>query len=215
MPVDWSIDGILAFIAEHRAWAAILFGVMAFGESLAFVGVLIPATTVMIAAGALVGAGVLPFWDLWLGGALGASAGDAISYWIGRKLGPRAATLWPFSRRPHWLKAGEAVFARWGWLAVLIGRFIGPLRATVPLVAGIVRMPQGLFQAMNVVSALIWIPVLVTPGALVAWVVELGQEGRGVEAALLAVAALALVGGAWFVVRQLVSKVGERPADDR
>ncbi|MEJ1157785.1 DedA family protein [Prosthecomicrobium sp. N25] len=202
MPTDWSIDAILAFIAANKGWGTLLVGLMAFGESLAFVGVLIPATTVLIAAGALVGAGALPFWEVWAGGAIGASLGDAISYWIGRRLGPGVEQMWPFRSRPHWLAAGERVFARWGWAAVFFGRFIGPLRATVPLAAGIMAMPHWTFQAVNVASAIVWIPVLVAPGAAVSWLVDLGRGGRWWEAAGLGALLLAGLAGLVLFVRR-------------
>lgn len=204
---DWSVDQILAFVSTHRSWGAVLFGAMAFGESLAFVGVLIPATTVLVASGALVGAGVLPFWEIWIGGTIGAVAGDAVSYWIGRRLGPGVRTMWPFRDRPHWLAVGERVFSRWGWLAVFFGRFIGPLRATIPLAAGIVAMPQGLFQAVNVASAIVWIPVLVTPGAAVSWMVDLARAGRWDLAAGLFAALAAVLVGLFVLVRRVMPTV--------
>lgn len=191
MPADWSVDAILAFLAANKTWGTLVFGVMAFGESLAFIGVLVPATTVLVAAGTLVGAGVLSFWEIWIGGTIGAALGDAVSYWIGRRLGPGVETMWPFRSRPHWLAAGERIFARWGWAAVFFGRFIGPLRATVPLAAGIMQMPHWRFQAVNIASAIVWIPVLVAPGAAVSWAVELGRGGRMVEAIALGVAVAA------------------------
>jgi membrane protein DedA with SNARE-associated domain len=194
---DWSVDAILAFVAANKGWGTILFGLMAFGESLAFIGVLIPATTVLIAAGALVGAGVLPFWELWVGGTLGAVMGDAVSYWIGRRLGPGVESMWPFRSRPHWLAAGERVFARWGWAAVFFGRFIGPLRATVPLAAGIMAMRHWTFQVVNIASAVVWIPILVAPGAAVSWLVAMARGGQWWQAAglgvLLVAALVALV----------------------
>ena len=207
MPADWSVDSILAFVAANQGWGALVFGLMAFGESLAFIGVLVPATTVMLAAGALVGAGVVPLWSLWLGGAIGAALGDTVSYWVGRKLGTRVEHIWPFTSRPHWIAAGERVFARWGWAAVFFGRFIGPLRATVPLAAGILEMPQGAFQLANVGSAIVWIPVLVAPGAAASQVWALFREGHETEAIVIGVALLALFAGGWALVRHWAPRI--------
>ena len=61
-------------------------------------------------------------------------------------------------------------FARWGVLGVFLGRFLGPLRATVPLVAGMGGMPVWRFQIANVTSAVLWAAGLLVPGAFeVAW----------------------------------------------
>lgn len=209
-PMDLSaiFDQALTFIEQHRAWAGLIYGLMAFGESMVVIGVLIPATTVMLGAGALVGAGTLPFVDLWIGGAIGAALGDTLSYWIGHKLGPAAHRLWPFSRHPEMLAAASAVFARWGWLAIVIGRFIGPLRASIPTCAGVAAMPIWTFQLANIGSAIVWIPVLIFPGAIGtrAWqMFEAGDLlGAGIDVAILVAAIVAAV---WAVRRWLPSRL--------
>ena len=53
-------------------------------------------------------------------------------------------------------------------LAIFIGRFFGPLRASVPLVAGIFRMPFWAFQVANFSSAFVWAAVLLTMGDVAA-----------------------------------------------
>lgn len=192
MDIAQAFTDLLAFVERNQAWAGLVFGLMAFGESLVVVGVLIPATGVMMAAGALVGAGQLPFLDIWIGGALGAALGDAISYWVGLRLGPHVERIWPFSRHPETLAAARNVFARWGWAAILIGRFIGPLRASVPTVAGMSAMPALPFQIANFGSAILWIPVLIAPGSMGAWAWKLFDEGDR-EAAVAVVAALLIL----------------------
>lgn len=194
----------LAYAEAHRAWAGPIFGLLAFGESLVVIGVLIPATGVMLAAGALVGAGTLPFVDLWIGGALGAALGDAISWWVGRRLGPSVHRLWPFSRHPEMLAAATRVFARWGWLAIFVGRFVGPLRASVPTVAGLAGMPPLAFQLANFGSAILWIPALLVPGSLGAWAWDLFTRGDRWTAAALGLALLALVLAAVAAARRLL-----------
>jgi membrane protein DedA with SNARE-associated domain len=195
-------DAALRLIETHRAWAGLIYGLMAFGESLVIVGVLIPATGVMMATGALVGAGTVPFLDVWIGGAIGAALGDTISYWVGRKLGPGVDRLWPFSRHPETLAAARNVFAHWGWMAVVVGRFIGPLRASVPTVAGITAMPPAVFQAANIGSAIIWIPVLIFPGSMGAIAWDLFAKGDSATGTIVTVAALAGVGVALWVLRR-------------
>jgi membrane protein DedA with SNARE-associated domain len=57
-------------------------------------------------------------------------------------------------------------FKRWGVLAVIVGRFFGPLRAAVPITAGLYGMPWLKFQIANVVSAIIWATGILAPGAV-------------------------------------------------
>jgi len=94
-------------------------------------------------------------------GAVGAALGDWLSYWIGLKLKYRVADVWPLSRHPDLIPRGEAFVRRWGVLGIVMGRFLGPLRASVPLVAGILAMPYGPFQ---LASAFVWAGVLLTMG---------------------------------------------------
>ena len=69
-----------------------------------------------------------------LAGALGAALGDWLSYWIGYTCKDRIARMRPFSTHPNLLARGEAFIQKWGALAIFIGRFSGPLRASVPIV---------------------------------------------------------------------------------
>jgi membrane protein DedA with SNARE-associated domain len=155
---------IVAFVRLHAEWAApIVFG-LAFAESLAFVSLLIPAWAALVAMGALIETGKLSFWPIWIAGASGAALGDWLSYWIGQKLEYSVQHVWPLSRHPDLIPRGEAFVKKWGILGIFIGRFFGPLRASVPLVAGIFEMPYWRFQFANVTSALLWAAVLLTIG---------------------------------------------------
>ena len=158
---------VVEFVRVHEAWAAPVVFALAFGESLAFISLLIPAWAALVGIGVLISSGNLNFWPVWVAGSVGAALGDWLSYWIGVKLGPPVAHMWPLSRHPELLPKGEAFVKRWGVLAIFIGRFFGPLRASVPLVAGIFRMPPWQFQIANFSSAFLWAAVLLTLGDVV------------------------------------------------
>jgi membrane protein DedA with SNARE-associated domain len=150
----------------HQAWAPWIVFVLAFGESLAFVSLILPATAILFGVGGLIGAAGIGFWPLWGAAALGAMLGDWLSYWFGRRYGHAIARLWPLSRHPDLLPRGEVFFRKWGILGVFIGRFFGPLRSAVPLVAGICMMRRMSFQIANIASAIIWATGVLTPGTL-------------------------------------------------
>jgi len=164
---------VVEFVRVHEAWAAPVVFALAFGESLAFISLLIPAWAALVGIGVLISSGNLNFWPIWVAGSIGAALGDWLSYWIGVKLGPPVAHMWPLSRHPELLPKGEAFVKRWGVLAIFIGRFFGPLRASVPLVAGIFRMPWWQFQTANFSSAFVWAAVLLTLGDVVSKVLRL------------------------------------------
>jgi membrane protein DedA with SNARE-associated domain len=165
---------LVEFVRVHEAWAAPIVFALAFGESLAFISLLIPAWAALVGIGVLIASGNLNFWPIWVAGSVGAALGDWLSFWIGIKLGPPVAHIWPLSRHPQLLPKGETFVKRWGPLAIFIGRFFGPLRASVPLVAGIFRMPFWEFQIANFTSAFVWAGVLLTVGdvgaKLIKWV---------------------------------------------
>jgi membrane protein DedA with SNARE-associated domain len=164
MDLAATFDQIVAFVRVNAVWAPPIVFALAFCESLAFISLLVPAWGALVAIGALVGAGYLSFWPIWIAGALGAGFGDWLSYWIGRKLEYSVQHIWPLSRHPNLIPRGETFVKRWGVLGVVIGRFFGPLRAAVPLVAGIFEMPFWRFQAANFGSAFLWAAVLILLG---------------------------------------------------
>lgn len=164
--MDHWVAEVIAFISAHRVWAGPIVFALAFSESLAFLSLLVPFTAIIVASGALVGAGTLDPWIIVPWGIAGAAAGDAVSFWVGRYFGDAVPRMWPFRKDPELLARGYRFFHRWGVLSVCIGRFFGPLRAVVPVVAGMLRMPQGKFQTANIASAIVWLPALLLPGAI-------------------------------------------------
>ena len=155
---------IVDFARTHEVWAAPIVFCLAFGESLAFISLLIPAWAALVAIGTVIMAGGLNFWPIWIAGSLGAAFGDWLSYWIGKKLEHSVQHIWPLSRHPGLIPKGEAFMKKWGMLGIFIGRFSGPLRASVPLIAGMFEMPFWRFQLANFSSAFVWAAVLLTLG---------------------------------------------------
>lgn len=158
---------LVDFVREHQAWAAPIVFALAFAESLAFISLLVPAWGALVLIGGMIQAGGLNFWPIWVAGSVGAALGDWLSYWIGQKLEHRVQHIWPLSKHPELIPKGEAFIKKWGVLGIFIARFSGPLRAAVPLVAGIFEMPYWRFQVANFVSAFIWAASLLLLGDVV------------------------------------------------
>jgi membrane protein DedA with SNARE-associated domain len=158
------VQQVVDFVRANENWAMPVVFALAFGESLAFISLLIPAWGALVAIGALIGSSGISFYPVWIAGALGAACGDWLSYWIGLKLEHSVAHIWPLSRHPELIPRGEAFMKTWGIPGIFIGRFFGPLRAVVPLIAGIFEMPYWRFQFANFSSAFVWAAVLLTLG---------------------------------------------------
>jgi membrane protein DedA with SNARE-associated domain len=164
MDVEAFQTTVVEFVREHQAWAPAIVAALAFGESIAVLSLFVPATVLLIGVGALIDAGSLAFWPVWAGAAAGSVAGDWLSFEFGRYFEEGAKRVWPLSRQPHIVARGEVYTRRYGAGAVFVGRFFGPIRAVVPLVAGIFRMPRPLFLAATVASAQVWAFLLLRAG---------------------------------------------------
>jgi len=163
---DGIVADILALISGNAAVAGPLIGLLAFAESLIVIGMFVPAVALMVAIGGLVAAGVLDpapvlFWAI-----AGSVLGDWISYLLGRGIGPAIYRRWPLCNHRPAVARARLFFRRHGFAAVFLGRFFGPVRATIPLVAGVMQMPHRSFQMANVASAVLWVPALLAPGYL-------------------------------------------------
>jgi membrane protein DedA with SNARE-associated domain len=156
--------GWAAFVQANADWATVILFAVAFVETLVLIGLLLPTALMLMAVGALVAAGAFGLWEAIAAVALGGAAGSAASYWLGRLLGDRVHRIWPFSRRPELLARGHAFFERHGGKSIFLSQFFGPLRAVIPVTAGMLAMPHRRFQAVNLVSALMWSSLLVYSG---------------------------------------------------
>jgi membrane protein DedA with SNARE-associated domain len=161
------VQPIVDFVRVHQAWAAPVVFVLCFLESLAFVSLILPAWGALVVIGTMIQAGGLNFWPIWIAGSIGAALGDWLSYWIGRKLEYTVQNIWPLSKYPNLIPKGEAFIKKWGAFGIFIGRFSGPLRASVPIVAGIFEMPFWRFQIANFTSAFLWAAVLLLIGDVI------------------------------------------------
>lgn len=165
MNLEAITNTILEFIRAHQAYAPLIVGLMTFGESFALISLVLPMVTILVAVGFALAAADVTFWQVWLGAALGAFVSAWLSYELGYKVKKRAYGFWPLSRNPALIERGEQFFHRFGPWAMFLGRFFGPTRAVLPLIAGIFMMPRVLFQAANMASASVWAFALLAPGA--------------------------------------------------
>jgi membrane protein DedA with SNARE-associated domain len=202
--MDYIATQALGFVKDNPEWALFVIGLTAFGESFVFLGLLFPGTAILIAAGTLVSENILKPLPIITAGIIGAVLGDAVSFWLGEKFGPTLPRIWPYRSHPEQLARGIRFFERFGGSSVFIGRFFGPLRAVVPLVAGMMRMRPPRFYMANVLSALVWAPALVVLGDQLTRL--LGQERLATKILYIVIAAVALVVFATWLRGQLISK---------
>jgi undecaprenyl-diphosphatase len=157
---------LLHLLAEHAGWALAAVFLAALLEAVAVIGTFVPGSTILFIAGALAGTGALNLGWLCMSAIAGAVLGDGISYWLGHRHRDTIACHWPFATHPAILESGRQYFARHGAISVVTARFFAPLRAIVPVVAGMLGMSPARFYTMNVLSALLWALAHILPGVV-------------------------------------------------
>jgi membrane protein DedA with SNARE-associated domain/membrane-associated phospholipid phosphatase len=150
---------VIGDIAEALGpWTYVLVGVLAFLETGAFVGLVAPGETVVIAGGVIAGQGeiaLLPLIGLvWICAVLG----DTTSFYIGRRLGRGFLERHgPRVKITHErLEQVESYFDRHGGKTILIGRFIGLVRALAPFIAGSSGLSYRRFVPYSIVGTGLW-----------------------------------------------------------
>jgi membrane protein DedA with SNARE-associated domain len=191
------LDGLIDLVWRLGLWGYVVVFLGAALESAAFLGLLVPGESLVIVSGVLAAAGLFELPTLITVVSAGAVVGDSIGYELGRRLGRpwllrRGARLGFHRER---IAAVDEFFTRHGGKAVLIGRFIGFLRALAPFVAGSSRMPYLGFLAYNAAGGVAWTVACVLLGYFVgaAWpVVEkwVGRAGLVLGLVVIAVAAM-------------------------
>ena len=195
-------ESVTTWLHQHPHLGLLFTFMIAFLESIAIVGSIIPGSVFLTLIGILIGSGVLPLLlTLWVA-ILGALAGDLFSYAIGWRYRESLTDYWPLKHYPRLISKGECFIQRHGGKSVFIGRFTGPLRPIVPLAAGCLHMPWLKFFCIDVISALLWAPVYILPGVLIgAASVELEPTAATHVIAIVLAALFVLWGGSILIHR--------------
>jgi membrane-associated protein len=190
------------------AWTYVVVPALAFLETAAFVGLVVPGETAIVVGGAVAERGEVTLPALiglvWVA----AVGGDVVSFLLGRRFGR------PFidshGRRlhigPEQVERVERFINRHGGKAVLVGRFVGILRALTPFVAGASRLPLRRLLPYSAVGALGWAAVY----SLVGYGFSTSFESAGKDATRIALAAA--LGAAFTLVLVLRSGRARRQA---
>jgi membrane protein DedA with SNARE-associated domain len=207
------------------SWTYLLVGAFAFFETGAFVGLIAPGETAMLLGGLVAGQGQIDLFTLigivWAC----AVAGDLTSFFLGRRLGRRFLEQHGprIQITPERLAHVEAFFDRHGGKAILLGRFVGLVRAIAPFLAGSSGMRLRRFLPYDIIGAGLWGTSLVVLG-YVFWqsfstLLDYAKKGALALGAVIAI----VVGLVWLVrwvrrpenrarVRRRPARAAERPA---
>lgn len=133
-----------------------LIALLVFSEAALFVGFVLPGETAVFLGGVLAAAGVISLPMLLIVTVTAAILGDAVGYAVGRKYGPRVMKFRVLRRHRARLEAAQERLRKKGGWAVFFGRFTAFLRAVMPGLAGMSRMPWRRFFMFNAAGGIIW-----------------------------------------------------------
>ncbi|MFK3772203.1 bifunctional DedA family/phosphatase PAP2 family protein [Pseudomonas sp. NPDC089406] len=158
------LDSLTAWLGANPQWLGLAIFLVACVECLAIAGIIVPGTVLLFAVAVLAGSGAFSLGETLLLGFLGGLLGDAISYTIGKYFHQNIRRLPLLRSHPEWIGSAEAYFQRYGIASLLVGRFIGPLRPMLPMVAGMFDMPLPRFIAVSLVAGAGWSVAYLLPG---------------------------------------------------
>jgi membrane protein DedA with SNARE-associated domain len=193
--VDY-VQPLTNWLQAHPNWALLITFIIALSESLAIVGSIVPGSVTMTAIGILAGTGIMSIDLTLLSATLGAICGDSLSYFLGYYYSDSLIEIWPFKKYPGLIKYGKDFFTHHGGKSVLIGRFVGPLRSIIPVIAGIMHMPQWRFLLANTISGIGWAVLYVVPGVIIG---AAGHELSAEVATRLFILILVILASIWLI----------------
>ncbi len=154
--LEQTIAHTLLVLSRHPTAANALVFAVAFLESFAFVGLVVPGAAFAVSAGLLASRGVYSLPPLIISGAAGAIAADLASYYLARYCGESIVRRPFMARYQTMLDQGRAFFKRHGGKSVFLGRFVGMIRPVVPFLAGLLDMQAPVFWLYAVTSGILW-----------------------------------------------------------
>lgn len=191
------LQSLIGYFSAHPQLALAAVFAAAMLESLVVIGTIVPGSSIVFIGGMLVGLQALEPVSTAAAAVSGAIAGDGLSYWFGRRYRDRIRAQWPIQAHPALFDRGQAYFAKHGRASVFLARFLGPLRAIVPVIAGMAGLPAAQFFSFNFLSALPWAAVHLVPGFLFGASLQMA----GAVSSRLALLLLLLAAALWLIVR--------------
>jgi membrane protein DedA with SNARE-associated domain len=169
------IEAVLPYIESMGPLVYLFVFLIAFLEAIPVLGVITPGTALLIFFGFVASTTSIHLSLVIITAFLGAVSGDLLGYFLGKY----GATF--LSKHQKWLtdahmEAGRKFFENHGGKSIFIGRFFGPLRAILSIIAGMAKMSFAKFNFYNIVGAIVWVNLYVLLGFY------FGHEWRRIDA---------------------------------
>jgi membrane protein DedA with SNARE-associated domain len=206
-------SGLIDFVSAHSHYAYFAIFMLALSEAIPVLGTIVPGSTLIIGISAIATEANATPWVLLVAAAVGAIAGDGLSFWLGQRYHRRILNSWPLRQYPQIIARSERFITRYGAASVFLARFTAVVRAFVPLVSGILRMSPRQFYAANILSAFAWAPAHVFPGVLIAMALRL-TNASAEERVILVIGGLIVVTIIVFATHSYLQRKQSAEPDD-
>lgn len=161
--IHHTADSLIAHNLQIPLFLVLIF--FAFAEAALFVGFVLPGETALLIGGVLAHAGVWNVWVFLIAAIIGAITGDSVGYEVGKHLGPRIKenAFGRFVGEKRW-KLAQEIFDRYHGGAIFFGRAQALLRALVPALAGMNKVPYRVFIKWNAAGGIVFSTIVVLLG---------------------------------------------------
>jgi len=161
--IHHTADSLVAHNLQIPLFALLTF--FAFAEAALFIGFILPGETALLIGGVFAHAGAWSVWIFLISAIAAAITGDSVGYEVGKHLGPRIKenSFGRFVGEKRW-KLAQAIFDRYHGGAIFFGRAQALLRALVPALAGMNRVPYRQFIKWNAAGGIVFSSIVVLLG---------------------------------------------------
>lgn len=197
------IDIILTYAESGSAlmtdYMYIVVFIATFLESTPVIGTFTPGTLFLLFFGYAVSVQDINLPLIVLTAMLGSIIGDMFGYLIGRYAGGFLIRHKKILKVGH-IEQGRAFFSKHGGKSILIGRFIGPIRPIVPLIAGSIHMGISKFLFWNILGGFLWSTLYLSLGFF------FGAYAREIEKVVsrtgLIICLIGVIIASWYYIKQ-------------
>lgn len=193
----------LPYLKHHAPELYVFVFIISAIESTPVIGTFTPGTIILIIFGIVASQNYANFTLILLSGFLGGMAGDLIGYYIG-KYGKGFFYDHKGMFKYSHLETGKAFFLKHGGKSVCIGRFLGPIRAIISLLAGLFDLSFRRFIIWNSLGTFVWTAMYISLGYI------FGKNVRFIEfwlsRASILISIIVIVGVYWYITRHALSK---------
>jgi len=161
--IETAASWLVAHNLQIPLFALLIF--FAFAEAAVFVGFVLPGETSLLIGGVLAHEKVWPLWLFLICAIVGAIAGDSVGYEVGKHFGPKieVSRLGRLVGAKRWALA-QHILDKYHGGAIFFGRAQALLRALVPALAGMNKVPYRTFLKWNAAGGIVFSTVVVVLG---------------------------------------------------